>query len=912
MAIEHEIVKFVAEMELDAKTTAQFTQGLKDANNECDTLRKTIVDTQKKLMAMKAAGNENSDAYKELEKDLGKYNTQLKNASAHANKFASALGVNQMSMNQLKAYTKKLRNEMNSLHKDTDPELWNKYNEKLKEAEGRMKELKGGVKETGDIMDLLKSKFGKASIVLTGLGKLAGGFINVLERVSQETQVWGDKWQMTVTKVQAGWNQFIANLFQGKDVIKASVNDAIKAAADAQLLLDELFERENSSAILTVKLKTEINELMGIVKDVSRSDEERYAALEKVFEKEAQIADMKKKVAQQDLDAKTLALSTRTGLKERSLEIMVDEYEKYRDLINISAEYDTALGNLAAAEKQYYKSIGTSAEKHWKQEVQQQKQALNTIKSNFEETKTRLEDEQKTVIEGSIDTWKGWYKQYNLSNDELVKGYVDAKVAILQIDSDLEQHNAELAVRRGRLTNQMNAEAKEQREKEYTDAKDQAELAYRTELNALKQQHLDKEISQEEYNARSAELERTRLETLKALNLKYGKDISVIDGQILDERLKNQVPEKKDRPVTDLSVSGDLESRLPGKASTDIESPGLAQTFETEMTALNILHESKMISEEEFLKRKSALLEKYNKADLEAEETLWDQGVQGKLQATQMMLDAMGQAVSAAKDAELATLDAQMQAELAAAGDNADKRAEIEAKYEAKKLDVQKKYADVEMGINIAQALAQGALAVIQSWAQLGPIAGSIMAAVVAATTAAQIAVMVQQRNAIKNSTVSSASSSSSSTTSVSTPSISQSTQSTADTSTGTTYVRKLNGYSEGGYTGYGGRLEVAGVVHRGEYVVPQPEMRDPAVFAMVASIESRRRRRTSRNALPGFAEGGYTGDSKTEQLLTDILRAIESNNDNPVPAYVVLSEYEAKKDLCERIRRAATLRVTP
>lgn len=32
MAIEHEIVKFVAEMELDAKTTAQFTQGLKDAN----------------------------------------------------------------------------------------------------------------------------------------------------------------------------------------------------------------------------------------------------------------------------------------------------------------------------------------------------------------------------------------------------------------------------------------------------------------------------------------------------------------------------------------------------------------------------------------------------------------------------------------------------------------------------------------------------------------------------------------------------------------------------------------------------------------------------------------------------------------------------------------------------------------
>lgn len=386
-----------------------------------------------------------------------------------------------------------------------------------------------------------------------------------------------------------------------------------------------------------------------------------------------------------------------------------------------------------------------------------------------------------------------------------------------------------------------------------------------------------------------------------------------IEGQIADWRLEAGTPEDSpNRPTTDLSVSGDLTAKLPGKATTSEKSPGLAQTFETEMTALNILHESKMISEEEFLKAKSALLKKYNKEDVETEQTLWEQGAQGKLQATQMMLDAMGQAVSSAKDAELATLDAQMQAELAAAGDNADKRAEIEAKYEAKKLDVQKKYADVELGINIAQALAQGALAVIQTWAQLGPIAGSIMAAVVAATTAAQIAVMVQQRNAIKNSTVSSAPSSSSSTTSISTPSISPSTPSTPDTPAGTTYIRKLNGYSEGGYTGSGGRLEVAGVVHRGEYVVPQPEMRDPAVLAMVASIESRRRRRTSANALPGFAEGGYTGDSKTEQILTDILRAIENNNDNPVPAYVVLSEYEAKKDLCERIRRAATLRVIP
>ena len=439
--------------------------------------------------------------------------------------------------------------------------------------------------------------------------------------------------------------------------------------------------------------------------------------------------------------------------------------------------------------------------------------------------------------------------------------------------------------------NEMNAETLRAKEQAYNDEKDAAEQAYRTELNGLKQQLLNKEISQEEYNNRSAELERTRLEKLKEINIRYGKDISVIDGQILDERLKNQVPEKKDRPTTDLSVSGKLPALLPVKATTKSD-PGIAKTFDMEMTALNLLHDAKTISEEEYLKRRNKLYEKYGIEQEQKDKTLWEQGAKGKLQATMMMLDAMDQAVSSAKDAELATLDAQMQAELAAAGDNAEKREQIEAQYEAKKLDIQKKYADVEMGISIAQATAQGAMAVIQSWAQLGPIAGSVFAALVGATTAAQIAVMVQQRNAIKNATPNGG----------------------AGSSAGAATVRQVNGFSEGGYTGDGGRLEVAGIVHRGEYVVPQPELRDPYVASMVATIESRRRRRTSANALPGFAEGGYTGlisggGRQTEDLLTEILGAIRSNNENPIPAYVVLSELEDSQNLKNRIVKRSKLK---
>ena len=106
MAIQNEVFKFVAEIELDEKTKDEFTKGLKDANARCDALRKSIVDQQKELLKLAAVGKEGSKAYQDLEASLKANRDALKGSQEMANKYASALGVNQMSMNQLKAYTK--------------------------------------------------------------------------------------------------------------------------------------------------------------------------------------------------------------------------------------------------------------------------------------------------------------------------------------------------------------------------------------------------------------------------------------------------------------------------------------------------------------------------------------------------------------------------------------------------------------------------------------------------------------------------------------------------------------------------------------------------------------------------------------------------------------------------------------
>lgn len=42
MAIENEIVRFIAEMELDPQDQAKFTEGLKDSEKRCEALRDSI------------------------------------------------------------------------------------------------------------------------------------------------------------------------------------------------------------------------------------------------------------------------------------------------------------------------------------------------------------------------------------------------------------------------------------------------------------------------------------------------------------------------------------------------------------------------------------------------------------------------------------------------------------------------------------------------------------------------------------------------------------------------------------------------------------------------------------------------------------------------------------------------------
>ena len=911
MAIENEVVRFIAEVELDPQDAAAFSANLEKANAECEELRQTIAKTSAQMAQMRARGEENSEEYKKLTDTLKASHKQLKEQTKEANKYSAAMDKSKMSAKQLREHAKQLRSALDSMHKSANPALWDKYNKELIETEERLAELKTGtkgVKESFFSFDKIKDKIKTPAFALGALATATALAWKGFQKMTEQTQVWGDKWAMVQAQFSAGWDQLVANIGQGSRVMKASISEAMAAAKEAQLLRDELFERQNSFQIFDAETQGKINEQQAIVQDSSQSAETRLAALEEIMRMETEISEMKKSIAAQEQEAALAILTTRMQISEEEVKLIIDEYEQNRELIQQAQEYNGIL-----------KTIDANTSAIWN---------LSSHGMNVDHIV-----QENTLLQAQADGFSEIVKrygqllmQYDLGNDQMVQSYVNATVAMQQADNDLSAANAAQARRRGSLTNQIRSEQQQKAEKAYRKKVEAAEKAYKEELLALKEQLLAGEITQAEYNAKAFTAETVMLEKQKAINIAYGKDIIDIETKLMDRRLKIQQDMQKVFEASDKSfreamakqaeqdakeIEAMLEEDMQAlqaeidampielpvevevfnrhlndkKASKGARREEMDTNYDAEMSDLQIMYDAKLIAEEEFLARKKKLNAQYYEDIM----TLEMENAMNTMSVASEFLNSLAQMTSTIKEAELANLDAQMEKELALAGDNAEEREAIEAKYEAKKLDIQKKYADVEMGINIAQALAAGAIAVMQCLAQLGPIAGGIMAGIVAATTAAQVAVIIAQRNAIKNAAPGSSGGG------------------------GQSGGGDVVGFSEGGYTGHGGRMEVAGVVHRGEYVVPQPELRDPAVAAMVAGIESKRRRRTSAHALPGFAEGGYTGapadTTASSPVLEEILALLYSISNTPIPAYIALSEIDAAQEIRSKFKARTSLK---
>lgn len=120
-------------------------------------------------------------------------------------------------------------------------------------------------------------------------------------------------------------------------------------------------------------------------------------------------------------------------------------------------------------------------------------------------------------------------------------------------------------------------------------------------------------------------------------------------------------------------------------------------------------------------------------------------------------------AVGALQNAEMANVDAKYDAEIKAAEGNTELQEKLEKKKANEKLKIQKKYADVNFAMQVAQIISNTAVSIMKAYSEMGPIAGSVAAALMGVTGAAQLVVANAERQKVKRMTLNGTASGSSS-----------------------------------------------------------------------------------------------------------------------------------------------------
>jgi chromosome segregation ATPase len=120
-----------------------------------------------------------------------------------------------------------------------------------------------------------------------------------------------------------------------------------------------------------------------------------------------------------------------------------------------------------------------------------------------------------------------------------------------------------------------------------------------------------------------------------------------------------------------------------------------------------------------------------------------------------------------------------------------------------------------------------------------------------------------------------------------------------AATAAGLAAVAKINGieFAEGGYTGDGGKYQPAGIVHRGEYVVPQSVVKSPAAQYHLGSLETMRR---------GYADGGLVRNSVSQPInaqfeLANIMKNLPPSEISVKEVSTVQKRIRVKENISKR-----------
>lgn len=402
------------------------------------------------------------------------------------------------------------------------------------------------------------------------------------------------------------------------------------------------------------------------------------------------------------------------SLKNKELERLDNEIKKYQELGRTKKK---------AKEKTDESSLVKEAQKDYQKKVESQKYGYQQDLNHFRWllTQKKITQEQFSIYEAAL----------KIKNTD----------ALLEIEENYYTALLGLSARGEKVKEDtISQAAKNIREAEQSsfEARLSAEQTFQNNLQAMRDMIQAPEQKPEEKLKAQYDLQLSMLQSFYQASLEYAKKEGQDEAEVkrIYNEAKLSLDEKYQKSKEDLIVKSN--NRIKGIEGNEL-SNYVADIWNTVADLQDIFN---------------------NFSDPDFWQNFGDQIIETMGKLVNAVTGALSSAFNTFQKIEMDNVEAKYNAEIEAAQGNSEEVERLEKEKAQKKLDIEKKYADIQFAIRASEIIANTAVAIMMCLRQLGPIAGPIMAGLMGATGAIQLAAANAERNKVKSMTLSSNSSS--------------------------------------------------------------------------------------------------------------------------------------------------------
>jgi hypothetical protein len=669
---------------------------------------------EKESLAKKDAKDQ-EDAMKRLNAESEKRVRALQKEADYLKKYGEETTKLTRQVEALRVKTQELiltKGKENSITQASQKE-YDAARKKLTDLQQTMGNHTQDVGRYGKVWDTLKSSWMAVSGVLAGLA----GTFKVMKDAIVSSDALTDAWEETIGAAKEGYSAFLRTIATGDwSNFFTNIRNAAEAGREYARVLDEIHERTLGLSIVEAEVKMRINDLILQAKDQRLSDTERGKAAADALKLETDLLQKKSNLAWTAFRNELNIASAQTGLNQAT----IAQFLKLRDYNN--EKIKAAELYLKAVEDLREMQASGAKGEDFQKEIDKTREKINQTSASIRVYATEVVEKIGKLSPETMDKVASSYAQlYTTQNDfkegtrrlwSQYTGFVKkANDAVLNSEKDTASEAKKL-----------------------TDEKVKQE----TGATKLKLENSKKSIS-ELWGITLAQIKQE--DGFKLLNETEQNQL------ILDRRKKFLDDQLKDTISAIKLMQDELKAMTGGTGAITI--PVIVAQMTPTGTAPKTMNKVDNPAVSSEIPKTDAEIA------VEKDREAWSK----RLEITRDFVSQINELVNTLYQNEFDKIDEQLAAnseakeqELALAGDNSRKKEQIEAKYRAKEKELEKdrkKAAHDQAVYNkliaATQIIINTAIGAMKSYAELGPIGGTVGAVLVIAMGAIELAAVLAQ-----------------------------------------------------------------------------------------------------------------------------------------------------------------------